>query len=49
MADLSQQFGVNTIDEPVSATIMRDVRLVRQLEYQPYRILSMLLVRYTDV
>jgi hypothetical protein len=29
MADLAQQFGENTLDEPVSETIMRDVRLVR--------------------
>ncbi len=28
MDDLSQQFGENTINEPVSETIMRDVRLV---------------------
>lgn len=29
MADLAQQFGENTLDEPVAETIMRDVRLVR--------------------
>lgn len=28
MADLSQAFGENTLNEPVSETIMRDVRLV---------------------
>lgn len=28
MADLAQQFGENTLDEPVSETILRDVRLV---------------------
>lgn len=29
MADIAQQFGENTLDEPVSETILRDVRLVR--------------------
>lgn len=28
MGDLAQQFGENTIDEPVSETILRDLRLV---------------------
>lgn len=28
MADLAQQFGDTTIDEPVSETILRDLRLV---------------------
>lgn len=28
MADLAQQFGENTIDEPISETILRDLRLV---------------------
>jgi hypothetical protein len=32
MATLAQQFGENTLDEPVSETIMRDVRLVRTAE-----------------
>lgn len=31
MADLGQQFGENTIDEPVSETVFRDLRLVRFL------------------
>lgn len=29
MATLEAQFGENTIDEPVSETILRDLRLVR--------------------
>lgn len=29
MPDLAQQFGENTIDEPISETILRDLRLVR--------------------
>jgi hypothetical protein len=33
MATLAQQFGENTLDEPVSETIMRDVRLVRSFEF----------------
>lgn len=28
MVDLAEQFGENTIDEPVSETILRDLRLV---------------------
>lgn len=34
MADLAQQFRENTINEPVSETILRDLRLVRTLS--PY-------------
>jgi hypothetical protein len=34
MTTLAQQFGENTLDEPVSETIMRDVRLVRSIESQ---------------
>lgn len=40
MADLSRQFGENTLDEPVSETIMRDVRLVRMKERRQWRDLA---------
>lgn len=36
MADLAQQFGETTIDEPVSETILRDLRLVRAPIFEPH-------------